>query len=377
MPRPRARESVSATEVPEMIHSLWEASKERDMDLMEDEDGAQTPKADTAGATHAQPTHGPLHSEHYPWGVRTTADSHPAYPPLPSSGSNYIEDVEPQFDPDYNHSGQNVGLGLDFGQGGFATLTSIQEEILREVLFTETDETAVNEDKVYDSDTSTPRASAAQLVESKEEVKEEEFEDCEDDGTRKTVVDSGFEFEILNPKTSSAEPTSPKAIGLKVNDPKLTDPKHDDSKFTHPKLTNPKLTDPKLTNPKLTDPKSTNPKFINPTTMADPIGAQSPSHSPRPPSPSPLPEVHLGAQSPSTSTGPGLFQAQDDGKQYDQGASQRIRPGATRAQMKKGRRPRVPWWEVRLSALQSLHSNLTIAIRSLHPFNCKNTSHSS
>ncbi|KAL8957848.1 MAG: hypothetical protein Q9183_005954, partial [Haloplaca sp. 2 TL-2023] len=338
MPRPRSRQSVSATEVPGILHNLWQANKEQEMDSMDEDGGAQTPRAGASGATHAGPTHGPLFSEHYPWGLRTTADSF-QYPPLPSSSgsgsSGYLEDVEAKFDPDYNnnnYSGRpNVGLGVDLGQEGFQRLTDSH----REIVFTEAAEAAaeayLNEDQdLYDSDTSTPRPSQAQFVKSEEE----ESEGFQEEGTRKTVTEGGVEFEIVNLKSSGLETAGlededlevaeTKVIDTKGKGPELTQPevidtKDDDSKGAHKEVTHPKHDDLKGTHQEVTDrthegSKVDDSKITDPKTMADPIGAQSPSHSPRPPSPSPLPEVHLGAQSPSASTGPGLFQAQDDGK---------------------------------------------------------------
>ncbi|KAI4123064.1 MAG: hypothetical protein LQ338_005460 [Usnochroma carphineum] len=71
--------------------------------------------------------------------------------------------------------------------------------------------------------------------------------------------------------------------------------------------------------------------------MATSMGAPSPSHSPRLPSPPPFPEVQIGPQSPTANTAPGASnQAQDDGTKYDQSAIRRIRPGTKAAEMASG-----------------------------------------
>lgn len=80
--------------------------------------------------------------------------------------------------------------------------------------------------------------------------------------------------------------------------------------------------------------------------MAAPMGAPSPSHSPRLPSPPPFTEVQIGPQSPTANAAPGSSQQHDDGPKYDQSADRRIRPGSTAAEMAAGP-PLVPLNQVR------------------------------
>lgn len=71
--------------------------------------------------------------------------------------------------------------------------------------------------------------------------------------------------------------------------------------------------------------------------MSAPMGAPSPSHSPRLPSPPPFPEVQIGPQSPTSNAAPGeSSQAHDDAAKYDQSATRRIRPGTKAADMASG-----------------------------------------
>ncbi|KAL9601464.1 MAG: hypothetical protein Q9219_002530 [cf. Caloplaca sp. 3 TL-2023] len=71
--------------------------------------------------------------------------------------------------------------------------------------------------------------------------------------------------------------------------------------------------------------------------MATSMGAISPSHSPRLPSPPPFTEVQIGPQSPSANAASGQpFQVNDDAERYDQSANRRIRPGTKAAEMASG-----------------------------------------
>ncbi|KAL9054884.1 MAG: hypothetical protein Q9206_003364 [Seirophora lacunosa] len=67
------------------------------------------------------------------------------------------------------------------------------------------------------------------------------------------------------------------------------------------------------------------------------MGAPSPSHSPRLPSPPPFPEVQIGPQSPITNAVSGVSsQSHDDATKYDQSATRRIRPGTKAVDMASG-----------------------------------------
>ncbi|KAL8871224.1 MAG: hypothetical protein Q9174_002901, partial [Haloplaca sp. 1 TL-2023] len=205
-----------------------------------------------------------------------------------------------------------------------------------EVTSSEVNKSEVTDNKVIHPESTDPKITRSELIAVKL--------------TKPKVTDSKYTLT----KITKAELIAVKATEPELTNSEVTDQIVTDKKGIHPESTALEITESNPTYPTLTDTKITFPSFNNPELthskiMADSMGAQSPSHSPRPPSPSPLPEVHLGAQSPSASTGPGLFQAQDDGKQYDQGASRRIRPGSTSAQMKKGRRPKQPWWEIQSS----------------------------
>ncbi|KAL8637937.1 MAG: hypothetical protein Q9228_004851 [Teloschistes exilis] len=71
--------------------------------------------------------------------------------------------------------------------------------------------------------------------------------------------------------------------------------------------------------------------------MAAVMGAPSPSHSPRLPSPPPFPEVQIGPQSPTGHAGTGAaIQEHDDTARHDQSASRRIRPGTKAVDMAAG-----------------------------------------